>query len=177
MKTKTLCFTGNRPEKIMNPWNESHISVRRLKSTIRRTIDAQIHAGYTHFLTGMARGIDIICGELIFELKKKHPNIVLVAVIPYQNQSQAWEKNWQRRYDKLLSRCDKTVLLSETYYQGCLLRRNDYMVEQSSHIICVYRTLKGGTGYTYKKARQAGLQITEIPVTFHSFPLGTAGKE
>ena len=55
------------------------------------------------------------------------------------------------------------VCLSETYFDGCFLRRNDYMLERASHIIAYYNgEPKGGTFYTCRRAKRMNLEITNL---------------
>ena len=54
-------------------------------------------------------------------------------------------------------------MLSEHYYNGCLLRRNDYMLSHSNGVIAYYDgTPKGGTYYTIRKARQMKLPVLNL---------------
>ena len=58
---------------------------------------------------------------------------------------------------------DDVVVLSERYYNGCLLRRNDYMVNRSSRLIAYFNgNPKGGTFYTVREAKQQGLDIVNL---------------
>ncbi len=53
--------------------------------------------------------------------------------------------------------------MSERYYNGCLLRRNDYMVNRSSRLIAYFDgNPKGGTFYTIREAKRQGLDIVNL---------------
>ena len=59
--------------------------------------------------------------------------------------------------------CELKVVLSEQYYNGCLLRRNDYMVNRSSRLIAYFDgNPKGGTFYTVREAKRQGLDIVNL---------------
>ena len=60
--------------------------------------------GYKHFITGMALGSDMICAEIILELKKKHSNIELECAIPCTNQTEKWFGESLKRYQKNMQR-------------------------------------------------------------------------
>ena len=69
----------------------------------------------------------------------------------------------QLRYRSILGKADDMVCLSETYFDGCFLRRNDYMLERASHIITYYNgEPKGGTFYTCRRAKRMNLEITNL---------------
>lgn len=60
MDTKTTCcFTGHRPQKLPFKFDEQHPDCVRLKKLLRQELVRLItEAGVTHFITGMALGID-----------------------------------------------------------------------------------------------------------------------
>ncbi|MDO4932474.1 MAG: hypothetical protein Q4E63_07525 [Prevotellaceae bacterium] len=69
----------------------------------------------------------------------------------------------QAKYKTILGTVGDIVVLSERYYNGCLLKRNDYMVNHSSRLIANHDgTDKGGTFYTVKKAGQNGLKVVNL---------------
>ena len=67
MKDKTCCFTGHRPEKLKR--NETQV-----KEALERAIEAAVSRGFTHFISGMARGVDLWAAQLVLELKKQNPD-------------------------------------------------------------------------------------------------------
>lgn len=60
-------FTGHRPEKM----NASEADV---KTWLEKEIKNAIDAGYTDFITGMQRGVDLWAAEILLRLKKKDRN-------------------------------------------------------------------------------------------------------
>lgn len=93
------------------------------------------------------------------ELKDLH----LVAVVPFRGQTDRWSEEVRAKYNAILRIVDDVVVLSERYYNGCLLKRNDYMVNHSSRLIAYHDgTDKGGTFYTVKKAGQNGLEVVNL---------------
>ena len=94
-------------------------------------------------------------------MKKKYPdkNINLIAVIPYEGQTNNWSDDWKHRYADILNQADEKVLLQKHYTRGCLHARNRYMVDNSSFIIAVFNGEEGGTKYTIDYARKQGLRI------------------
>lgn len=52
---------------------------------------------------------------------------------------------------------------SDTYYKGCLLRRNDFMLQHSNFVIAYYDgKQKGGTYYTCREARKRGMTVVNL---------------
>lgn len=119
--------------------------------------------GYRTFLCGMALGFDMLAAEEVLTLKSALPDIRLVAVVPYRGQSERWSPCEQQRYERLLAMADDVKVLSERYYDGCMLRRNDYMISHADRIIAYFDGKpKGGTFYTVRNAIRHGLTVTNL---------------
>ena len=65
--------------------------------------------GVTHFISGMAIGVDMYAAEIVLELKGTYPNISLEAAIPCENQSAKWAEQLRNRYNDILEKCDYLV--------------------------------------------------------------------
>ena len=63
MKLHRCCFTGHRPEKLFLVDKEI---IRKLE----REIELAIENGFTTFITGMGRGVDIWAAEIVLKLRK-----------------------------------------------------------------------------------------------------------
>ena len=80
-----VCFTGHRPEKLDMPEG-------KVKSALLREIMKAIEDGFNVFISGMARGVDMLATEIVLELKEEHPDIKLIAAVPFEG----FEKKWSR---------------------------------------------------------------------------------
>ena len=99
----------------------------------------------------------------LLAMKVDRPDIRLTAVIPFRGQSYRFNPTDKERYRSILGKVDNVVCLSETYFDGCYLRRNDYMLNHASHIIAYYNgEPKGGTFYTCRRAEHMDLEITNL---------------
>ena len=141
MREKTCCFSGHR--------QVSEEDVRaRLKHSIIRAIDD----GYVYFKAGGATGFDTLAALTVLELKKEHPNIKLILVLPCVVKT-----------DELISKnCDEIVYTSDHYYRGCMHKRNRQLVENSSLCICYLKEKTGGTAYTVNYAKEQGLKVINL---------------
>jgi uncharacterized phage-like protein YoqJ len=81
---KTCCFTGPRPFKL-GFTDDSSPACIELKKKINNEIEKLFQRGFTHFISGMAEGVDIYCAEAVIELKKKYKDVILTAVFPYNH--------------------------------------------------------------------------------------------
>ena len=160
-------FTGHRPQSLPFRFNESDVRCQRLKVLLASLIREKIENGVTHFLSGMALGVDCYAAEIVLELKKEFPSITLEAVIPCANQSSKWSEQQVTRYNKILEQCDNTTLLQQNYTPDCMAKRNRYMVDHSDCVIAVWNGKNSGTSLTVRYAATKKLPITVLhPSTF-----------
>ena len=125
----------------------------------RKIEDLIVNHGVTHFISGMAVGVDMICGEIVLELKNEHPHITLECAIPCQSQPARWSKGMKDRYYSILNQSDCNTVLQERYTSDCMRKRNEYMVEKSEIVIAVWDGSSSGTGYTVNVAKEKGKKI------------------
>ena len=111
----------------------------------------------------MALGFDMMAAEVVLSLKDKFSDIQLIAVVPFSRQSSRWASSEQERYYRILAKTDKVVTLSENYFRGCLLKRNDYMLSHSCGVIAYFDGKpQGGTFYTVRKAERMKMDVVNI---------------
>lgn len=162
-KFYTCCFTGHRPNKLPWGYNEKGISFLLFKIRLRKTIKLAIKSGYKYFISGMALGSDMLCAEIVLDLKKKYSNIELECAIPCINQTEKWLGNSIKRYEQILSKADKITYVSPVkYFKGCMTKRNNYMIDNSSLLIAIYNKSAGGTQRSIEKGIEKGLLIKII---------------
>ncbi|MFR9547069.1 MAG: SLOG family protein [Rikenellaceae bacterium] len=161
MKEKIVCFTGSRHL----PKGET---LEKLKCNLVSEINQTIVDGYDTFLFGSAEGFDLLCGEIIAQMKKIIPiqnprKIKLIAAIPYEEQAKDFSEENRERYYELLSKCDDVVTLNTHYTSDCYKQRNQYMVDRSSKLIAYYDGgFRSGTGQTVRMAEKQNLKIINL---------------
>ena len=146
------CFTGHRPEKLL------HDEAFYLEA-LHRAIHDAIEAGYSTFITGMARGVDIWAAELVLSFRRTNPDIHLICALPHPGFEQRWAMTWQRRYRAILEAADLTRIICPSFSMGSYQVRNEWMVDHSSLVIAVYNGEAGGTRNTLEYAKQQGVNI------------------
>lgn len=155
-KSKTIAFTGHRSNRIQIEGNE-------LSELISAAIIHFYLKGYRVYLSGMAEGTDMIAAEAVLKMQAHYPDIELHCIIPYREQQDRMDAGNRSRYNAILSAANVEICLSEKYYDRCFLRRNDYLVDNSTQIIAYYDHVpKGGTHYTIKKAIQKAINVFNL---------------
>lgn len=155
-KNYTCCFTGHRK---LAP--ETAVALRR---KIKAAVLKLIEQGYSTFVTGGALGFDTIAAEVILELREKRPNIKLIVVAPYANQSLEWTEPQQITYQRICDAADDYICLAAGEYKDAMKKRNLYMVEMSSACIAYCIRERSGSSQTIGFARQNGLEVIELSV-------------
>lgn len=154
MKSQTVCFTGHR--------NIPADELPALKKTLVLTIEQYINMQLHYFYCGGARGFDMLAGFTVLSLKKHHPQAQLIMVLPCRDQDVKWNDVERAQYRELLETADLTVCLSETYYKGCMLRRNQYLVDHSMLCLAYLKYPHTGTAQTVRLAKERGLIVHNL---------------
>ena len=156
----TCCFTGHRPQKFSFGFNEHDDRCKNLKKILRERIEYLItQQSVTHFITGMALGVDLFAAEIVLQLKQKYPHIQLECAIPCEFQSKRWSKSLQNRYEMILSQCDTQTVLQKYYTPNCMLKRNQYMVDHADIVLVIWNGTPGGTEKTIQYAQQQNKRV------------------
>ena len=155
MRLHRVCFTGHRPEKLKVP-------ERKVVKALEAEINQAIADGYTTFITGMARGVDIWAAEIVIAKKKKHPDLKLICALPYEGFENSWGIDWQKRYRSILEKADLTRAICTGFSYSSYQVRNEWMVNHSSRVIAVWNGEPSGTKNTIDYARKMGVEVNNI---------------
>jgi len=92
--------------------------------------------GYHTFLCSMTRGFDLLCSQSVLEFRKdeKYSHLQLIAVQPYINYS--FTDKWGGIHQEVMNAANHVVLLNKTCATECYHLRNEFMIKNSSHLIC-----------------------------------------
>ena len=154
MEEKACAFTGHRPQKLPFGLNEEGARCTALEEELRKQIINLIEdENVTHFISGMALGVDLVEAEIVLDLKVSYPGITLESAIPCETQAVKWTVSQRERYYDIAARCDKETMLQSHYTPDCMDKRNRYMVDHSDFILAVWNGKPSGTGRTVTYAR------------------------
>ncbi len=158
-RQRTVAFTGHRSYR------------GEADRQLRNAIEQLYAAGKRVFLSGMAVGFDLAAAGQVAACRRRHPDIRLVAVVPFAGQERRFGAEERRRYEQLIEAADERIILSERYHKGCYAVRNDFLVERASTLVAWYGTEAGGTRYTVSRALREGREVWNLhpaaPVRIH----------
>lgn len=155
MRNQTCCFTGHR----FIPAAEQENIKLWLHWTIQ-TLNRKY--GVKYFGAGGALGFDTMAAEAVLELRQQL-GLKLIIIVPCRGQEARWCPADQDRYHSILQQADKVRILSDRYYDGCMLNRNRHMVDASAWCVSYCTKQSGGTAYTVKYAKEQGLELVNYP--------------
>ena len=153
-KEKTCCFTGHRklPKE----------KIERIIIRLDRDVENLINQGVTTFISGGALGFDQVAASLIVAKKEMGRKICLIFALLCKNQDELWSAEEKELYHNLLAEADEVIYVSEEYHDGCMKKRNRYMVDHSAYCICARLHPFSGIDQTVKYARQKGLKVINV---------------
>ena len=149
------CFTGHRPEKLQCGEAEARaLLVEHIRS-------AYSH-GFTTFISGMARGIDLWAADIVLAEKATHSDICLISALPHPDFEKRWSLGVQRQYQGILLRADLVRVICPTFSMGAYQKRNIWMVEHSGLVLAFFSGQPGGTANTIAYAHEKGVPVRII---------------
>ena len=157
-----LAFAGHRPEKL--PWGteESDPRCAALKTRIASAVAEAADRGFDTFLCGMARGCDFWFAEAVLERKRNAPELRMYGYLPCPSQPDRWPEADKARYERLLLECDGVYMVERSYSDGCMLRRNQAMVDRCDRLLTVWDGSRGGTAAAIRYAQRLGKPVTGL---------------
>lgn len=150
-KAKTCCFTGHRTI----PKTQFGL----IRANLARAIRNLYEEGYRHFVAGGALGFDTVAAETVLAFRRHYPDITLTLMLPCADQDTKWSSEQKAVYEKQKKEADEVICLSQHYYDGCMQKRNQAMVDASSVCIAYLTKLRSGAGQTVRMAHAAGLRV------------------
>lgn len=149
LKNKTCAITGHR---ILL----DDIKYQKVKADLLEIYNK----GYSVFLVGMAIGFDLLCFEALQDLKADGNDIKVCAVIPCEGQEKYYSSEEKEKYLRFVSLADYVAKEERTYFRGCMLKRNDYMLDNCSYLYAYFKgSEKGGTLYTVNGAKKRNITV------------------
>lgn len=105
-------------------------------------------------------GGDTWAAMAVLALKKENPALRLHCVLPCEGQADEWSASAQELYHSILAQADEVVYVSREYRDGCMLKRNRYLVDHAACLLAVYNgERRGGTAMTVRYARKLGREV------------------
>ncbi len=124
-REQTVCFTGHRR------LDDAAWTAQRLTLLLEKLYQL----GYRDFISGAALGFDQLAARCVVRLRGQHPEVRLIMAVRCPDRGHLWNQAQAEAYERLLYLADKTLVISDHYFEGCMQKRNRFMVDHAS--LCV----------------------------------------
>lgn len=147
LRKHRCCFTGHRPDKLK-------ISEERLAVLLEDEIRRAIGNGFTTYITGMAKGTDLVAAEIVLRLREQDKRLKLICALPHPGFGLHWGGGWTERFQRVLAQADLERTICSSFSYASYQARNEWMVRHSGLVIAVFNGERGGTKNTLDYARK-----------------------
>ena len=151
---KCVCFTGHR--------TIDNGIVENIERQIEGLVKELYFKGTKKFISGGANGFDILAAKAVLRIREKYADIELELVLPCSSSFKRKNQKEQEDFDYVYMAADTVTVLSLKYYNGCMHKRNRYMVDKSDYCIAYLKKENGGTFYTVNYAMKKGIKVKNI---------------
>jgi uncharacterized phage-like protein YoqJ len=178
LRLASMAFTGHRPKRFtpeVVPIVQSHL-VDLVKNA---------HEIYKvdEFISGMALGVDQWAAQAVLHYRESHPEVKLIAAVPFAAQSNLWQEEDRKAWRRILKAADEIWLTDRreqvdleemklrvrqaeasplTRQAAAMLldRRNRWMVDHTGQLHGIWdEQPSGGTYNCIRYARKVGREV------------------
>ena len=186
--SRCCCFTGYRPHRFS--FSPDGLRPEQVQAALGEQIRRLYDEGYRTFISGMSAGVDLWAAAEVLTLREKHPDVELIAAVPFAGQESHWSIPLQREYRRILDAAQQVEILfdaasAEVNASACYRGRNHWMVDRADTVLAVCEIdvadSRTGTAATVRYARRlhkrilyidpGSLAVTEETVQQIEFPM------
>ena len=147
------CVTGHRPKGFPFSYDLEDSYFLIYLDVLKDTVEELMFEGYDHFISGMADGVDLDFASSVASLSNEFEGIVLESALPYPLHTPIDPSEDDIVRNTLVNQSQKITVVSPKYFNGCMQKRNRYMVDNSDMVIAIWNgEKKGGTWNTIQYA-------------------------
>ena len=157
LRLHRCAFTGHRPERIRGLEAE-------IIAGLREEILSAIKDGYTTFITGCSKGLDLWAADIILELRRSNKSLRLICAVPFEGFDSKWPTDWVKHYRLVRKQADWVEIICPSYSPNAYQKRNMWMCNRSTRLIAVWDGLPSGTKNTVDFANSQNISVKIIEV-------------
>ena len=171
--SRICCFTGYRPHRFH--FSPDGLRPEQVQAALGEQIRRLYDEGYRTFISGMSTGVDLWAAAEVLTLRENHPEVELIAAVPFAGQESHWSLPLQKEYHRILAAAQQVEVLfdaaaAEKNAAECYKGRNRWMVDRADTVLAVCEIdvtdSRTGTATTVRYARRLQKRILYIdPVT------------
>jgi len=159
----TCAFSGCRPHKAPLIYRADGYLCETYAKRLNEEISRAVGLGYKFFLSGGGLGFDLAAAEGVISAREKMPYLRLIFALPCANHSANWTSEQKKRFKSLKAEADDIIYVSDgPYEEGCMKKRNHFLVDCASMLITIETKIRGGTMQTIAYAKKNHLEIALV---------------
>lgn len=143
----SVFFIGHRPMQLWgeyapfsNPDNKigkHHLRGKHI-NLLLQMINIYIRKGIKTFIVGGTQGFDLMCAELILQVKE-HYDISLVIAKPFRGHGMQWTEDMKERFEEICEQADSVINLSDGKYSPIKMAlRNQWLIDNADYGIIMW---------------------------------------
>lgn len=152
LRLHRCAFTGHRPERIRG-------SEAMVIAGLRKEILDAIENGYTTFISGCSRGVDLWAASIVLELRRTNKSLKLICALPFEGFESKWPPDWIKHYKMVRKQADRVEIICPEYTPDAYQKRNIWLCNRSSRLIAVWDGFPSGTKNTITYAKSISLPV------------------
>ena len=157
LRKHRCAFTGHRPNRLYGCEGDVIVS-------LRKEILAAIEDGYTTFITGCSRGVDLWAASIVLELRRTNKSLRLICAVPFEGFESKWPADWIKHYKMVRKQADWVEIICPEYTPDAYQKRNMWLVNRSTRLIAVWDGRPSGTKNTVDFANSQNIPVKIIEV-------------
>ncbi len=162
----SVAFSGYRASKILSSNYCDTSTIKSIEHELRLTIESLYNRGYRKFIAGGSSGFDTLAAMAVLHTKSYLKDISLNLALPFVGynfgHNFGYNIGHSAQDQEILNRADNITYTSQEFHKEAFLVRNNYMLLNSSVLVCYYDGQRGGTMYTVNRAQKIGHEIINI---------------
>lgn len=157
LRLHRCAFTGHRPERIRG-------SEAMVIAGLRKEILDAIENGYTTFISGCSRGVDLWAASIVLELRRTNKSLKLICAVPFEGFESKWPPDWIKHYKMVRKQADWVEIIAPGYSPDVYQKRNVWMVNRATRVIAVWDGYPSGTQNTvdYAKSKEVPTYVIKL---------------
>ena len=150
---KRLVITGYKQHEL-GIFDEKHPGIRFIKKALENRLLPLIDEGLEWVIVSGQLGVETWAAELIFELKKVHPDLKLAVITPFLEQEKNWNETKQEQYRAIIANADFHTSLTKKPYEAPwqFVEKNKFFMRNSDGILIIYDSENEGSPKFIKEA-------------------------
>lgn len=151
---KNLLVTGYRAHEL-GIYNQKHPGIPYIRQAIASRLIPLLEEGLEWVITPGQYGVDLWACEVVFDLKKRYPQLKCSIITAYSHQEEKWNDEKKSYYEQILRQVDHYAAASKEGYLGRwqFTARDELLFRKTDGLLLIYDEDAGEASPKFFKER------------------------